>query len=90
MQKSIEGGGWHLTRKKNDLENLEQFGRVTPPKLLQEWCDGKQLKGAKIGIISGLRTIGEMQKTSNLQLFHMKPQEKKRENQNQKMKRQKK
>ena len=55
VQRVINGGGWQLAGKKQELSNLAHFGYQVLPELLKEWCGTEKLSGAHIGMIPGMR-----------------------------------
>ena len=55
FQKAAEGGGWQITGRKQDTVNMAQFGYQILPRLLQDWCEGYNMTGARVGMMSGIR-----------------------------------
>ena len=71
MQKAKEGGGWLITGKKQDAGDLTHFGYQIPPKMLQEWCKGHDLKKTRVGMTPGMRKVREMNNVSSIELVNV-------------------
>ena len=48
---------------------MAHFGYQILPCLLQDWCEGYNMTGSRVGIISGMRRIHEMQTVTGLELM---------------------
>ena len=68
VQKVMEGGGWQVTGRNQDVGNLTHFGYQILPKMLQEWCKGHNLQTARVETTPGMRKVSEMQNVSSLEL----------------------
>ena len=55
VQKAAEGGGRQITGRKQESGNMAHFGYQILRRLLQDWCEGHNMSGARVGIMSGMR-----------------------------------
>ena len=69
VQKAAEGGGWKITGRKQESGNMAHFGYQILPHLLQDWCIGQNMLGMRVGMMSGMRRIHEMQTVSGVELI---------------------
>ena len=51
VQKAAEGGGWQITRRKQESGNMAHFSYQILPHLLQGWCEGHNMSGARVGMM---------------------------------------
>ena len=58
-----------ITGQKQDTGNMAHFGYLILPRLLQDWCEGHNMTGARVGTMSGMRRIHEMQTVSGVELM---------------------
>ena len=52
--------------QKKDTGNMAHFGYQILPRLLQDWCEGHNMMGARVRMMSGMRRIDKMQTVSGV------------------------
>ena len=50
---------------------MAHFGYQILPQLLQDWCEGHNMLGARVGLMSGMRKIHEMQAVTGVELMNV-------------------
>ena len=69
VQKAAEGGGWQITGRKQESGNMAHFGYQILPRLFQDRCEGHNMTGARVGMMSGMKRIHEMQVVTGVKLM---------------------
>ena len=54
--------------RKQEAGHMAHFGYQILPRLLQDWCEGHNMSGARVGMMSGMKRIQELQAVSGVEL----------------------